>query len=456
MPMLPPPATTERSRCVVLGLGATGLSCVRYLLGLGHQVVAMDSRVDPPGREAARALQAAAQGDLTIVLGGFDAARLDGAAQLVVSPGIAMSDPVVRLGFERGLDVVGDVELFARAAGDLELVAITGTNGKSTTTMLVDAMLRGSGRHSGVAGNIGRPVLDALEEGAGDVLVLEVSSFQLERTSSLRPRVAALLNITEDHLDQHADFAAYARAKERVFRGADVAVVNADASLMGGIAPPATLPRLTFGVDTPAADFALMDCAGTRWLARAGTPLLQLDDMRLVGRHNAANALAALACVEALLGAIPAGALEALADYAGLPHRMQHVRSRAGVQWIDDSKATNPGATIAAVAGLERPLVLIAGGIGKGADFAPLARALEGRARAVVVLGEDARRLASALTPAVDVHVATSMEGAVHLADRLARPGDAVLLSPACASQDMFRNFAHRGEVFTRCVEALP
>lgn len=454
--MHPPATTSTRMRCAVLGLGVTGIAAARYLLARGHRVLVMDSREHPPRLDEARALEATAQGDLTIVTGGFDETCLDGLAKLVVSPGIALDTPIVQAARGRGIEVVGDVELFARDCGDLDLVAITGTNGKSTTTMLVDVMLRGSGWRSGVAGNIGRSVLDALEEGPGDVLVLELSSFQLERTFSLRPRVAALLNITEDHLDQHADFRAYANAKARIFHGAQVAVVNADAALMGDVAPPAELPRLTFGVDSHSADFSLLECAGSRWLARAGTPLLPLDHMRLVGRHNAANALAALACVEAFLGEIPAGALEALAGYAGLPHRMQHVRTRDGVDWIDDSKATNPGATIAAVAGLDRPLVLIAGGLGKGADFTPLAHALRGRARAVIVLGQDARRLSQVLTPALDVHVASSLEAAVALAAQLARPGDAVLLSPACASQDMFRDYAHRGEVFSRSVEALP
>ncbi|MEM9383628.1 MAG: UDP-N-acetylmuramoyl-L-alanine--D-glutamate ligase [Pseudomonadota bacterium] len=455
--MVQPPGTqADRTHVLVLGLGVTGVSCVRHLLEAGQQVTAMDSRREPPGRAQVQALEReSAPGELTVVLGAFDQRYLQDVDQLVVSPGIALAESIVQGAIARGIEVVGDIELFARAAGRRELVAITGTNGKSTTTMLVDEMLRGSGRSSVAAGNIGLPALEVLKAPEGRTVVLELSSFQLERTRSLTPRVAALLNVSEDHLDQHLSFTDYAAAKARVFRGADVAVVNADTGQLGGVLPPSDLTRLTFSVDVPTADFGVIECAGRRWLARGGTPLLQVDDMRLVGRHNLANALAALACVEALLGELPAGALEALAGYAGLPHRMQHVRDRAGVRWIDDSKATNPGATIAAVAGLDAPLVLIAGGLGKGADFAPLAIALRARARAVVVIGQDAPRLSAALAEDVDVHEAQGLADAVRKADSLAEVGDVVLLSPACASQDMFRNYQHRGEVFTRCVEAL-
>lgn len=452
----PPGEQADRAHALVLGLGVTGVSCVRHLLQAGHRVTAMDSRRDPPGRASVQALaREVPGGDLTVVLGQFDERYLHAADQLVVSPGIALTEAIVQGAVAQGVEVLGDIELFARAVGDREMVAITGTNGKSTTTMLVDEMLRGSGRASVAAGNIGLPALEVLEAPDGQTVVLELSSFQLERTNSLTPRVAALLNVSEDHLDQHLSFEDYAAAKARVFRGADVAVINADAAQLGGVLPPPDLTRLTFSVDVPTADFGVIDCAGRRWLARGGTPLLQVDDMRLVGRHNLANALAALACVEAMLGEIPAGALEALAGYAGLPHRMQHVRDRAGVRWIDDSKATNPGATIAAVAGLDAPLVLIAGGLGKGADFAPLASALADRARAVVVIGQDAPRLMAALPSEIAVHEARDLEHAVQQADALAEAGDIVLLSPACASQDMFRNYQHRGEVFTRCVEAL-
>ncbi len=454
--MVQPPGTNaDRSHTLVLGLGVTGLSCVRYLLARGHRVTAMDSRRDPPGRAEAQALQGSGGGELIMVFGAFEESVLEGVEQLVVSPGIALTESIVQAAVARDIEVLGDIELFARHAGDRDVVAITGTNGKSTTTMLVDEMLRGSGRASVAAGNIGVPALEVLEAPDGQAVVLELSSFQLERTHSLTPRVAALLNVSEDHLDQHGSFADYAAAKARVFHGADVAVVNADAAQLGGVRPPPDVTRLTFGVDVPSADFCVIECAGRRWLARGGTPLLQVDDMRLVGRHNLANALAALACVEALLGEIPAGALEALAGYAGLPHRMQHVRDRAGVRWIDDSKATNPGATIAAVAGLDAPLVLIAGGLGKGADFSPLASALRERARAVIVIGQDAPLLKAALPSTLDVREAVDLQQAVLQAAELAEAGDIVLLSPACASQDMFRNYQHRGEVFTRFVEAL-
>ncbi|MEO0972673.1 MAG: UDP-N-acetylmuramoyl-L-alanine--D-glutamate ligase [Pseudomonadota bacterium] len=451
----PPSAADHSSHAVVLGLGVTGLSCVRHLLALGHRVTAMDSRLEPPGRDAARALVREVGAALDLHFGAFDDTVLAQAGQVIVSPGISLAAPIVRQAQARGLEVIGDVELFARAAKGREIVAITGTNGKSTTTMLVHEMLRGAGHASIAAGNIGTPALEVLEAPEEAVVVLELSSFQLERTHSLAPRVAVLLNLTEDHLDHHGSFAAYGAAKARVFRGAETAVVNADATQLGGITVPANTTRLTFGIDLPNADFGVIDCAGSRWLARGGTPLLEVERMRLVGRHNLSNALAALACVEALIGRIPAGALDALAAYPGLAHRMQHVRDRQGVRWINDSKATNPGATLAAVAGLDAPLVLIAGGLGKGADFAPLAAGLGERARAVVLIGADAPRLREQLTGDYEIHEARDLAAAVALAETLAEAGDVVLLSPACASQDMFRDYQHRGECFVRYVEQL-
>jgi UDP-N-acetylmuramoylalanine--D-glutamate ligase len=460
--------TDAQRTSIVLGLGVTGVSCVRWLLARGDRVIAMDSRTQPPGLDqvlaladrgqALRAESAPIPATLEVVTGGFCESVLSGADVLVVSPGIPMHDPIVAAARARGLDVVGDVELFARET-TASVVAITGTNGKSTVTTLVDLMLRASGIASVAGGNIGRPVLALLPPApeasqADQVAVLELSSFQLERTRSLAPTVAVLLNVSEDHLDHHQRFADYLAAKRAVFRGARRAVVWADQQRLYDV--PAQIPCTNFSTDDPSADYHLMERAGVRWLARRGEALLPLHALALVGSHNHANALAAIATVEAVTGQlVTAAALQALAGFRGLAHRMQHVRSRAGVVWVNDSKATNPGATLAAVNGIDTPLVLIAGGRGKGADFSPLAAALRDRARAVIVFGEDASRLRDALAPCCDVRDVRDLEQAVALAAELARAGDTVLLAPACASQDMFVDYRERGDQFTQYVEAL-
>jgi UDP-N-acetylmuramoylalanine--D-glutamate ligase len=478
-------APRRQRSALVLGLGVTGLSCVRWLLARGDRVLAMDSRAAPPGLDEALALQAAAAQDrmaavLEVRAGGFDEAALQDVDLVVVSPGIPMEAPIVRAAAARGLEVLGDVELFAREATS-RVVAITGTNGKSTVTTLVDLMLRAAGCWSESGGNIGTPVLELLsprpraDAGAGrpalrdaaasgtadrdgdlpELVVLELSSFQLERTRSLAPEVAVLLNVSEDHLDHHGTFERYLAAKRRVFRGAQRAVISADQAGLFDL--PVGMPCVTFSARSGEADYHLVDRDGACWLARRGKPLVSAARMRLVGSHNLANALAALAVVEAVLGrAAPPACLDALATFPGLAHRMQHVRTRHGVRWVNDSKATNPGAALAAVAGIETPVVLVAGGRGKGADFTPLTAAFAGRLRAAVLIGEDARRLATALEAVCPVHFAPDIAAAVGTADRLATRGDTVLLAPACASQDMFVDYRQRGDVFARCVEALP
>jgi UDP-N-acetylmuramoylalanine--D-glutamate ligase len=472
---------------VVLGLGVTGVACVRWLLAMGDRVIAMDSRPQPPGLAEVRALQAngamgvvaptgrpharAGAGNLEVVAGAFRASCLDDADRLVLSPGIPLDEPFLREARQRGIEMLSDIDLFARHTHS-RLIAITGTNGKSTVTSLVVALLQASGRCSVAAGNIGKPVLELVmprpsPAGAGGVAVpfeaaepeaefvaLELSSFQLERSQGLTASVGAFLNIAEDHLDHHGTFAAYLAAKQRVFEGAACAVVLAEQRDL--VSPPVALPCVTFSA-TGAADYHLCEHAGGQWLARHHEPLLATGAMRLRGSHNHANALAALAITEAVLDEpLPAAALQALADYAGLPHRMQHVRRRGAVDWINDSKATNPGAAVAAVRGLATPVVLIAGGRGKGADFRPLAEALSGRARAAVLFGEEAARLATTLAGACEIHRADDLAVAVDLAARLARPGDTVLFAPACASFDMFANYRQRGDAFAQLVEALP
>lgn len=434
----------QRVTSVVVGLGATGLSCARYLHGIGDRVVVIDSRAEPPQLAAL----GAALPDCEVHLGAFDEAVLAGAHRLVVSPGVSLDEPLVRRARERGVEVCGDIELFARAAA-VPVLGVTGSNGKSTVTTMLAAMLEGSGRRVLAGGNLGVPALDLLARPAPEYYVLELSSFQLERTDSLVCAAAAVLNLSPDHIDRHRDLDGYAAAKERIYRDCGVAVYNRDDARVAAMVS-ACARRVGFGRDAPASgDYGLRD----GWLAFGRTRLMPVSQIPVRGSHNAINALAALA-LGAAVGAEHEGMLAALRGYRGLPHRMRLVAERGGIAWIDDSKATNVGAAVAAVRSLEGPIVLIGGGDGKGADFTPLAGALRGRVRAAVLLGRDAERLAAALAGVCDVHRVSDLDAAVVVAAKVARPGDTVLLSPACSSLDMFADYAQRGEAFARAVEA--
>ena len=434
---------------VIVGLGRTGLSAARHLAARGHRLVVTDSRADPPGLAELRRLVPEA----TTALGGFDPAVLAGADQIVVSPGVSLGEPLLRLAASRGLDLVGDIELFAREAGG-RVLGITGTNGKSTVTTLVGEFARAAGIAVRVGGNLGEPVLDLLEGPPAAMYVLELSSYQLETTHSLQLEAAAVLNVTPDHLDRYAGVAEYAAAKARIFERAATAVVNLDDELVVRMPRPGQR-RVGFSLTRGDADFRLLSRNGEEWLAEGAEVLLPRSALRLPGRHNSANALAALA-VGSVAGLPREAMTGVLRRFGGLPHRTQHVRDRRGVAWIDDSKGTNVGATVAAIAGLDGPLVLIAGGEGKGQDFTPLGAACRGKLRQAVLIGRDAPLLAAALAASCPVSCAGSMEDAVSAAAAIARPGDTVLLSPACASFDMFRDYAHRGEAFADAVLGLP
>jgi len=451
-------APQRKKRVLVVGAGATGLSCVRHLLALGRDVRVLDTRQIPPGLAQVRRLVPI--GD--IHLGDWPAAAFAGVDEIIVSPGIGLDAPALAAAAAHGVPLLGDIELFARAV-TRPVLAITGSNGKSTVTTLVGELLAHAGRSVAVGGNLGTPALDLLAGPPPDAYVLELSSFQLERTASLRPAAACVLNLSPDHIDRHGSFAAYAAAKARVLDGGAVAVLSRDdaavAALAGGLA--ATQPVVWFGLGAPtgAHDFGLLPRDGAPWLARGNEALLPAAALRLPGRHNITNALAALALVDAL-GVPLAAVLPALREFAGLPHRTQWVAERAGVAWYDDSKGTNVGATLAAIEGLAptRPsgrLVLILGGQGKGQDFTPLRGALAVHGRAAVLMGQDAGAIERALGHAVPVHRAADMNAAVAAAAALAEPGDGVLLSPACASFDMFSGYAARGEAFVRAVQAL-
>jgi len=433
---------------VVVGLGMTGLSCARFLARRGEPFVVVDSRPEPPGLEALRQVLPG----VDVRLGPFDGELLEQAAQLLVSPGLSVRGPVIAQAARAGVPVLGDIELFARHAR-APVIAVTGSNGKSTVTELVGQMVRDQGRQVRVGGNIGTPALDCLGPAEPDLYVLELSSFQLETTWSLDAATATVLNVSADHMDRYDCMADYLAAKERVYRGGGVMVVNRDDPRVVGMVAPG---RQVFGftLDLPrGADFGVGQQAGKAWLMGGGQRLMPRSALRMPGRHNTANALAALALGEAMGLAMPM-MLDTLQHFGGLPHRCQWVARQGDVDWYNDSKGTNVGATLAAIEGLEPQgsLLLIAGGDGKGADFSPLRAAVARRVRALVLMGRDAPRIEQVMAGAVPVTHASSMAEAVDAARTLAQPGDAVLLSPACASLDMFRDYRERGDVFVAAV----
>jgi UDP-N-acetylmuramoylalanine--D-glutamate ligase len=349
--------------------------------------------------------------------------------------------------------VIGDIELFA-LSGEHRVVGITGTNGKSTVTSLVAQMGRQAGLVTRAGGNLAPPALDLLEDTPADLYVLELSSYQLETTYSLRLAAATVLNVTPDHLDRYADVDGYAAAKARIFERCGTAVVNADDALVAGMARVGQR-RLSFSLRAESgADYVLRRSQGAEWLCAGEERLLPLNELRIVGHHNAANALAALALGDAL-GLARAAMLQALRDFPGLPHRAAWVADVAGVRYVNDSKGTNVGATLAAVAGFEGPLLLILGGDGKNQDFKPLRAAFAGKVRRALLIGRDAAVVGAALQGICELEFCDSLEAAVVAAARAARAGDTVLLSPACASLDMFRDYTHRGEVFADAVRRL-
>jgi UDP-N-acetylmuramoylalanine--D-glutamate ligase len=433
---------------VIVGLGRTGISCARYLHRRGWRLAVTDTRAAPPELAQLRALDA----HVPVSLGALDTRLLAGADCVVASPGVPLAHEFFAVARRLGLEIVGDIELFARAA-NAPVVGITGTNGKSTVTTLLARMAARAGMKVRVGGNLGEPALELLDPQA-QLYVLELSSYQLETTGSLNCRAATVLNISPDHLDRYPDLAAYIAAKARIFARCDTAVINLDDPLV--VAMPRAARR-TLGFSLRAsigADYAVASREGQWWLMRGAQALLPLSALKIQGLHNAANALAALALGEAL--ALPMAAMLAeLASFTGLAHRSQWVADVNGVTYIDDSKGTNVGATLAAVAGMPGPLVMILGGEGKSQDFSPLQAAFRGKVRHAVLIGRDAAALEAALRGACTLERAATLEEAVRAAAAAAQPGDAVLLSPACASLDMFKDYAHRGAAFAAAVRNL-
>ena len=434
---------------LVVGLGDTGLSCVRHLSEARRRVVAVDSRERPPRRGAVESEFPGVE----VHCGRFDTALFESAEEVVLSPGLSAREPALRAAATRGIPVIGDIELFARAV-DAPVVAITGSNGKSTVTSLVGAMARSAGVRAGVGGNLGPPALSLLGQGH-ELHVLELSSFQLETTSTLRPAAATVLNLSPDHMDRYRSFDEYVAAKRRVFRDGTVAVANLDDPLardLGGGRRP------TIGFSARAQSGARWHVAGSGKAAgimRADRAVLPVDSIPLAGMHNVSNVLAAFSLGDAVGLDIDAMSA-AVRNFSGLPHRCETVAVHRGVRWINDSKGTNVGATVAAIEGIGAggPLVLIAGGLGKRADFSPLAAPVALYVRCAVLIGRDAARIGEALRGRTEIRHATDLTAAVDVAWSVARNGESVLFSPACASFDMFENFSVRGDAFRRMVRS--
>jgi UDP-N-acetylmuramoylalanine--D-glutamate ligase len=436
---------------VVVGLGKTGLSCARYLRRQNIPFVAVDTRAEPPGiAEFRREFP-----EVRTECGDLQQETLASAHTLVMSPGVDLRTPAVSRAIARGVNVTGDIDMFAKAV-NAPLVAITGSNAKSTVVTLVGAMAKEAGLRTAVAGNIGTPVLDLLNEEPCEIYVLELSSFQLETTCNLNAAVATVLNMSPDHMDRYDSMQAYHRAKHRIFQGCRHVVVNRDDALTRPLLP-ATVNVSSFGLGPEdSRDFGVIEQNGKQYLAHDRQPLMAVSELKIAGRHNVANALAALALGHAV-GLAWEPMLAALRKFTGLPHRCQWVATVGGVPWYNDSKGTNVGASVAAITGLgtNGKVVLLAGGVGKGQKFSELAPVMQRFGKLAILFGEDADKISVVLSGVVPVQRADSLQAAVDQARAGAGPGDLVLLSPACASFDMFDNYEHRGQVFMDAVRAL-
>ncbi len=442
---------TQEFDTLVLGLGRTGLSCVAFLAGAEERLGVADTRLEPPGLAD---LERRFPGT-PFFAGEFDPGLLCRARRLIVSPGIAPGHPAIRAAARAGVEVLGDVELFCRAI-NAPLVAVTGSNGKSTVVSLLQQMIECAGLRAGLGGNIGTPALDLLSQPAPDYHVLELSSFQLETLYSHRPAAAAVLNVSADHLDRHQNIADYALAKQNIYAGDGAMIINLDDDIVRAMQRPERR-TISYSLTRAEADFRVVDRDGETWLLHRDEALIKRAELMIQGRHNLANMLACLALGSALDLPLPA-MLDAARRFTGLPYRCEQVATINSVNWINDSKGTNVGATLAALHGLSkarRNIVLIAGGDGKGADFSPLADALDKHVKAVILIGASAKDIAAVVPDQRAVSYATGMDAAVGAAAHLAQPGDTVLLSPACASFDMFADYSDRGDAFKRAVAGL-
>lgn len=446
--------SAKKNLKVIVGLGPTGQACLRYLKRRGEFVAGTDSRDNPPSFAPFKNEFP----DIVLKVGGFSTSLIHQAQELIVSPGVSLKNPLITNRISQGISVIGDIELFVREAR-APIIAITGSNGKSTVTALVGEMINQAGYKAYVCGNIGQQVLELLDKPVPDFYVMELSSFQLETTYSLQARVAVVLNVSPDHMDRYANYSEYIVAKRRIYLGCHQAVINID--------EPEIWRKLNeikifigFTLNEPQEnEFGLRNKNDVCYLAFGKQYLLPINHLKLTGRHNVQNVLAALAIGKAL--DLPMErVLSALQNFTGLPHRCQWVARKREVDWYNDSKATNLGAAIAAITsiGLEKKgnLILIAGGDAKEADLRPLRDVVEKYVSHVILLGKDAAQIAKILVGCAEIIHEQSLPAAVECAAGLAKAADTVLLAPACASYDMFNNFEHRGEVFIQAVNQLP
>lgn len=427
---------------LVVGLGLTGYSVAAYLLSRGYRCRVQDDRDIPPYY----ALLKKRFPGVDVTLQTLSVELIDWADALVVSPGLSIQSPCIQQAAELGKWIIGDIELFAQAV-DKPVIAITGSNGKSTVTTLVGDMIQADNQRVGVGGNIGVPALDLLDDPA-DCYVLELSSYQLETTNALQAGAAVVLNLSADHLDRYHNYADYVRAKLRIYQGAEICVSNRDDALTRHDADD-----IQFSLTDTAADFSLVEDQSL-WLAKQGARWLNVAELKISGRHNWANCLAAMALADAV-GISKAAIIKALRHFTGIAHRGQWVAEIAGVEWINDSKATNVAAARASIEAGNRPLILIAGGQSKGVDLSVLNPVLQTRVKCALLLGEDADAIAQAWQGATEIRRVVTIQQAVLQAHDMAESGDCVLLAPACASFDQYAGFEARGDDFMNCVRAL-
>ena len=440
-------ASVLSENIIVVGLGLTGLSVVRYLVGKNIQPLVVDSRLHPPGESELKQQFP----EVEYSFGLFDKDKLATAQQLIVSPGVSVKLPEIEYAQSQGVEVIGDIELFAREV-KAPVIAITGSNGKSTVTTLVGNIFEASGWSVGVGGNIGVPALELLEK-KNDIYVLELSSFQLETLHSLKPVSSVVLNISEDHMDRYDSIDSYIQAKESVFSHSKTCVINRDDAAVSKMTAKGSVVGFTLNEPTNN-DFGLCSVGSEQWIMRNKQRLINTSELFLGGLHNVANVMAVMALISDF-DLDEDIALQVIKEFSGLPHRMQCVAENDGVNWFNDSKATNVGAAQAAISGLDGDVILIAGGECKDADLTSLRKPVEDYVKTLILIGRDANQLEAACDGAANILHASCMYDAVVKANELAVAGDNVLLSPACASFDMFKNYEHRGDVFADAVKAV-
>ena len=433
---------------VIVGMGNTGLSCARFLSGQNASFAITDSRAHPPMLDAVKSRFP----DIPVHTGGLSRELLLDTKNILISPGVSLQEPEIQTAIAAGVNVYGDVELFSQYV-DAPVIAITGSNGKSTVTTLVSEVTKAAGMNTAVGGNLGTPVLDLLMEENVDIYVLELSSFQLETVNSLRPLASVVLNITEDHMDRYSYFSEYCNAKSRIYRNATVMVINRDDQEVFRMIQPGRRV-ITFTTTEPVnSEYGIRTFDQKDWIVRGREKLMQVQELGIPGIHNISNALAVFALCDVIRipVRVTAGVLQ---QFSGLPHRCQLVREENGIRWINDSKGTNTGATKAAVNGLadNRNIILIAGGDSKGADFSRMSNDVRRHIKYLVLIGRDAGKIRKSLEGCTDITDATDMKDAVIKAAAKAEGGDIVLLSPACSSQDMYTDYRERGETFVNAV----